>query len=214
MGAILILTTMLVLPQQPGSVFGIITDTTGEGLPGARVAITAEDGRVREATTSSLGRYRIDGLSPGKYRIEAGMNGFETKVSAVSVVPAEVVVWSGALLLGPVIGEGSIERRVTRHTGWDAVDCGRHGAPVSQPHLERSLACGIESAQHRRPFAVIVQIASNGSRVGHGLIAGNDGVIHRFEYDRGGLGFRLQPCPSPRVAPREKAPGFGFTCQA
>lgn len=223
MRATTILTTILVLlamvptgARQPaGSVFGTITNTTGEGLPGARVLLTAEDGRVREATTSPLGRYKIDALPPGKYRIEAHMSGFETKVSAITVVAEEVADWSGALLLaGRVIGEASIERRVMRETGWEAADCGRYGAPALAPQLERSLACTLESPKLRRPFSVIVQFtAHDGTRGGHGLLAGSDGVVYRFEYERGGLEFHLQPCPFPRVTPDEKHSGFGFTCR-
>ncbi len=110
------------------------------------------------------------------------------------------------------MGEGSIEGRVMRETGWEAVDCGRQGAPASAPHLEKSLACALESAKLRRPFAIIVQFTAHGTRAGHGLLAGSDGVIHRFEYERGGLEFHLQPCAFPRVTPDEKHSGFGFTC--
>ncbi len=221
MRATTIVTTILVLlamvptgARQPaGSVFGTISDTTGKGLPGARILLTAEDGHLREAATSPLGRYRIDALASGKYRIEAQMGGFETKVSAITVVAGEAADWSGALLLaGGAIGEASIEGRVARETGWQAVDCGRHGAPASAPPLEKSLACALESAKVRRPFSVIVQFTAQGTRGGDGLLAGSDGVIHRFEYERGGLTFHVQPCPFPRVTPDEKHSGFGFTC--
>ena len=40
---------------------------------------------MREAITNSLGRYTIDSLPTGKYRIETHFAGFETKVSAISV---------------------------------------------------------------------------------------------------------------------------------
>ncbi len=123
------------------------------------------------------------------------MNGFETKVSAITVVAGKVADWSGALLLaGGVIAEGSIERRVMQETGWDAVDCGRHGAPAAAPHLETSLACALESAKLHRPFSVIVQFTAQ------------DGT-------RGGVTFHLQPCPFPRVTPDQKRSGFGFTCR-
>ncbi len=221
MRATTILTTILVLlamvpagARQPaGSVFGTITDTTGENLPGARILLTAEDGRVREATTSRLGRYKIDAVPPGTYRIEAQMSGFETKVSAVSVVAGKAADWSGSLLVaGGIIAEPEIERRVERETGWEAVDCGRHGAPASAPPLEKSLACALESAKLRRPFAVIVQFTAYATRAGHGLLARSDGAIYRFEYERGGLKFQLQPCPVPRVTPDDKHSGFGFSC--
>jgi hypothetical protein len=82
------------------------------------------------------------------------------------------------------------------------------------PQLEGSLACALESAKLRRPFSVIVQFtAQDGTRAGHGLLVGSDGVIYRLEYERGGLMFHLQPCPFPRVTPSEMRSGFGFACQ-
>src|SRR5512135_1696201 len=47
-------------PGQFTKPVGTIMDTGGEGLPGARVLLSAEDGRVRQATTSPLGRYEFD----------------------------------------------------------------------------------------------------------------------------------------------------------
>ncbi len=222
MRATRILSTIVVLlaavptgARQPvSSVFGTISDTTGQGLPGARILLIAEDGRVRKATTGPLGRYTIDALPPGKYRIETHMSGFETKVGAITVVAGKVADSSGALLLaGDVIGEASIERRVMREIGWDALDCGRRGAPADPQPLGRSLACALESAKLHRPFSVIVQFTAEATRAGYGLLAGSDGVIHRFEYERGGLTFHLQPCPFPRVTPDEQRSGFGFTCR-
>ena len=80
--------------QRTGSVSGILSDITGEAVPGARVVLVAENQPVREAITNSLGRYTIDSLPPGRYRIEAHLAGFETKVSAISVMAKEVADWS------------------------------------------------------------------------------------------------------------------------
>lgn len=116
------------------------------------------------------------------------------KVSALPVAAGRLADWSGALLIGPTLGEASIERRVMRETGWEAVDCGRYSATATTAELEGSLACAKESAKLGRPFSVIVQVRAGSTFSGHGLLAGPDGLIHRFEYRRGGLEFKLQPC--------------------
>jgi hypothetical protein len=169
---------------------------------------------VRATVTDATGRYAIDGLAPGRHRIQASMNGFETKVATMPLLAGRDGDWSGALLLaGAAIGEGSIERKVLGETGWDAVDCGRHAAAASQAALQRSLTCALVCAGVRQPLSIIVQSVADGSRGGHGLLAGSDGIIHRFEYEKGGLRFRRQRCQFPDVTRRESGAGFEFTCQ-
>lgn len=205
--------TPLAAPPQTGSLAGIITDPAGQGLPGARIRVIAADGHVREATTDTVGRYTIGQMPSGRHRIEAAMAGFETKVSAVTVVAGGITDWSGALLLaGAVIGEASIERRVMRETGWEALDCGRHAAPAEADALEKSLACAVDAARRHQPFAVILQRVTGGHHAGHGLLGGAGGVIQRFEYERGGLTFRIRVCASPGVASVDRHAGAGFTC--
>lgn len=202
--------------QQPASISGFITDTTGRGLPGATITVVSEDGARRPTVTDSAGRYRIDGLTPGRYSVEASMAGFDTKATVMRVSSGSGALWSGALLIAPAIGEMSIERQVMRFTGSEAIDCGRYTALASEATLRRSLTCALTSAGTRRPFSVIAQFAAGVTRGSQGLFAGPDGVIQLFEYEKGDVSFRLKPCPSPRVTRRPNRPrtGFEFTCQA
>ena len=201
--------------DRTGSLSGVITDTTGRGLPGATITAVAEQGEARQTVTNSAGAYRLDGLH-GRYRVEARMNGFVTKMVETVIGSEQDGIWGGALLVGEVFDGVSIERQVMRVIGLQAVDCGRHSSPASETALQRSLECGLASVRARRPFSVIVQFAERDPRTGRGLLAGSDGFVHAVEYDNAGATFSLQPCPLPAVtASRNRSSaGFEFMCGA
>ena len=86
--------------QQTGSISRVIVDTAGFPIPGATLVMTADDGGVRRTTTNVNGRYRVDGLPPGRCRIEVSMAGFQAKAGELTVVPAREEIgaarsWSG-----------------------------------------------------------------------------------------------------------------------
>src|SRR5207245_9181305 len=59
------------------SLSGVVTDTTKAALPGASVTVrhldTAQD---RVVITDGAGRYRAEGLEPGRYKITVELSGF------------------------------------------------------------------------------------------------------------------------------------------
>jgi hypothetical protein len=64
-------------PVTTATVRGHIADPTGALIPGATVTITTPDGNVAATTTSdSSGAYRIAGLAPGSYIVQASYAGF------------------------------------------------------------------------------------------------------------------------------------------
>ena len=201
--------------DRTGSLSGVITDTTGRGLPGATIIAVAEQGDARQTVTNSAGAYRLNGLN-GRYRVEARMNGFVTKMVETVIGSEQDETWGGALLVGGVLDGVSIERQVSRVIGLQAVDCGRYSSPVSETALQRSLECVLASARARRPFSVVVQFAERDPRTGRGLLAGSDGFVHIFEYDTAGATFSLKPCPLPSVTASRNRPraGFELTCRA
>ena len=201
--------------DRTGSLSGVITDTTGRGLPGATITAVAEQGEGRQTVTDSTGAYRLDRLH-GRYRVEARMNGFITKMVETVISSDQEGIWGGALLVGEVFDGVSIESQVGRVVGLQALDCGRYSSPVSETALRRSLECGLAAARARRPFSAIVQFAEHDARTGRGLLAGPDGSVQLLEYDSAGATFRLQPCPVPTVtASRNRSSaGFEFTCRA
>jgi hypothetical protein len=183
-------------------------------IPGATLVTTAaDDGGVRRATTDRNGRYRFDGLPPGRYRIEVSMAGFEAKAEQLTVVPAREEIWGGALLVGPPLGADSIERRLRSMSRGSARDCGRHADTASESALLRSLQCARAAARAGEPFTVIVQSTRDVS-AGFGLEGAGDTVVQLFRYDMGGLVFRGEPCPVSRLTLARAASGRSseFAC--
>src|ERR1700751_5023521 len=69
---------------------GLITDSNGGVLPGATVVVTslATEQETRQQTTET-GSYQISNLIPGRYRVEAELNGFKKKSQVVTVEVAQ-----------------------------------------------------------------------------------------------------------------------------
>ena len=86
----------------PGSTLsGTITDPSGAVIPGATLTATNSNGvLVGSATTDSHGKYRIEDLAPGGYRIKAQATGFETQSFAAEVAPSVQAVADATLRVG------------------------------------------------------------------------------------------------------------------
>src|SRR6516162_7468742 len=74
--SMLILSTVLNARSVPGSLHGRVTDVSGTAVSGAVVAAITGQGQVKVGITDAQGDYAIGDLSPGKYTIWAGRNGF------------------------------------------------------------------------------------------------------------------------------------------
>jgi Carboxypeptidase regulatory-like domain/Putative zinc-finger len=80
---------------------GTITDPAGAVVPGATVVATNSAAEiVRSAATDNRGQYRMEGLVPGSYRIEAQSKGFETESFSAKVAPAQQAVADVTLRVG------------------------------------------------------------------------------------------------------------------
>jgi hypothetical protein len=86
----------------PGSTLsGTITDPAGAVIPGATLTATNSNGAlIGSATTDSHGRYRMEDLAPGSYRIEAQATGFETQLFPAEVAPSLQAVADATLRVG------------------------------------------------------------------------------------------------------------------
>jgi protocatechuate 3,4-dioxygenase beta subunit len=60
------------------TITGIVRDSSGAAIPGAIVRVVNEDsGMTVEAVSDEQGAYRAAALSPGQYRVETTLDGFE-----------------------------------------------------------------------------------------------------------------------------------------
>jgi len=91
---ILILSAVLQARSVPGSLRGRVTDGSGAAVSGVVVAAITEQGRVKVGITDPQGDYAIGDLSPGRYTIWAGGNGFslyENTSLGVTAGPAQTL---------------------------------------------------------------------------------------------------------------------------
>ena len=69
-----------------GVISGLVRDSSGAAIPGATVRIVNEATRSAvDAVTDERGAFRVGVPTPGRYRIEAGLDGFETVVRQVAL---------------------------------------------------------------------------------------------------------------------------------
>ncbi len=86
--AALLLSATSVFAQE-ATILGTVTDDTKGALPGATVTATSlENGRTFVAVADERGDYRLRGLAPGRYKVQAELSGFAT----VIVPDVEVLV--------------------------------------------------------------------------------------------------------------------------
>src|SRR5258708_35709963 len=64
-----------------GTILGIVRDTSGATIAGAKVAIqNMATGIITTVTTNEYGLYRAPNLIPGPYQVNVSANGFATLV--------------------------------------------------------------------------------------------------------------------------------------
>src|SRR5262245_213565 len=70
--------------QRAGSISGVVKDSSGAEIPGATVRVVNEQtSAASEAVTDGQGAFNVADLLPGRYRVEASLDGFETNVTTV-----------------------------------------------------------------------------------------------------------------------------------
>ncbi len=96
---------------QEATILGTVTDDTKGALPGATVTATSLDnGRVFTDVSDERGDYRLRGLAPGRYKVQAELSGFAT------VIVPDVEVLVGQNRTGAVRDAGGdAERDPHRH---------------------------------------------------------------------------------------------------
>lgn len=100
--ALLLFGTSALAQLQTGNLFGEITDNQGAALPGVTVTVMGGPAPQVEITDAE-GRFRFMGLTPGRYELQAELEGFSTFVDPN--VPITVGRnTSLALTMSPVVG--------------------------------------------------------------------------------------------------------------
>src|SRR5688500_4787898 len=95
-GALVVYAAVLLptLAYAQAQIVGAVRDESGGVLPGVTVeaASPAIIEKVRTAVTDDQGRYRIEALRPGIYKLTFSLTGFSTVVREKIEVPSEVVI--------------------------------------------------------------------------------------------------------------------------
>lgn len=199
-----------------GTISGMVRFRDGGVAPGATVTAVLGT-KQRKAVTNSAGRYRLDDLAPGRYRLEADLNGFQK-----AVVEGIVVEPTGSaahdLVLDSLPPPDPIEdlRHLIRpYAGSQPLECGRHALvqevrrwiAADEQALRKSVECGLTAASAKRAFWTFTQDQGVDSWIASGLVGTESGVMYRFTYDSapcGGTGcrsqIRFERCDRPSAA--------------
>ena len=95
------LSISLVMAQVENGISGLVTDSTGAVIVGAKVTVTnASTGVQSTATSSSAGTFTVVGLNPGTYSVKAEAKGFKLAEAKVIVEVARMSTVSFALTPG------------------------------------------------------------------------------------------------------------------
>ncbi len=65
------------------SVHGVIKDPVGYPMPDVTFEIRTESGRMREAKTDKMGRFKISGATAGTYSFKATKDGFQSVIGKI-----------------------------------------------------------------------------------------------------------------------------------
>jgi len=109
--AVLTMATVIGAQTSDGTLVGAVTDQTGAVVPNVDVKVeSAQFGQVHEATTDSVGTYRIEGLQPGIYSVTFTSTGLAAlRVGSVVINGSTTTTVNGLLQLGAVQSTVTVE---------------------------------------------------------------------------------------------------------
>src|SRR5215472_11704479 len=89
--AVLLLPIALIAQNPRGTLRGVVQDTSGARVPGARILVQAADSSLqREVLSDDSGEFRIDELQPDLYRVTVQAKGFADASADVKVAVSSV----------------------------------------------------------------------------------------------------------------------------
>src|SRR5262245_52071058 len=90
--------TFMAAQGSTGTITGLVKDSSGGVLPGSSVKLSNESTRTSvDLVTNSDGSYQSEPLSPGPYRVDLSLDGFETMTRRIVLHPGEVATVDGTL---------------------------------------------------------------------------------------------------------------------
>jgi hypothetical protein len=163
---------VLILPgrawaQSTGNIAGLVTDTTGAILPGVTVeaASPALIERTRTVATEAQGRYLIEALPPGTYRVTFTITGFRT------VVREGIQLSTGfTATVNAELAVGSVEETVTVQGASPLVDVQN---VRTQNILQRELLDTLPTNKSMHGFASLTVGLKNEALFGKYDVGGN-----------------------------------------
>lgn len=102
--AVLTLLPLTAFAATTGNIAGLVSDSTGAGLPGVTVTVTSPNLQgSRNTVTNASGDYTLSLLPPGNYHVEYALGGFDTitrdnvRVSIDTTTPLNITMAMGAV---------------------------------------------------------------------------------------------------------------------
>src|SRR5580658_8651572 len=109
--AVLTMATVAGAQTSNGTLVGAVTDQTGAVVPNVNVKVESPQfGAPREATTDSVGTYRMEGLQPGTYDVTFTAPGLAAlRVGGVVINGSATTTVNGLLQVGTVQSTVTVE---------------------------------------------------------------------------------------------------------
>jgi vitamin B12 transporter len=167
--AVVCLVTLFTLPevraQSVPALGGVVVDDVDAVLPGARVTVRADDGRVIHVTTSGAdGTFAVDRLTPGRYAVGVELPLFVAAVATV-VVPMPIDAPALRIVLRP--GGYSEDVVVTgRRVASRVADSPRKIEIVDATDLERTIAADLTDVLKKNAGVDVIQYSGVLSGIG------------------------------------------------
>ena len=98
-----------VLLEARSSLSGIVRDCTGQGISGAEVAVNRAVSDIVRSKTDSSGRFRLDALPLGSYRIRVSAPGFANAAEEVTLLPLHEYRLTTTLHVGSMGGAVEVQ---------------------------------------------------------------------------------------------------------
>src|SRR6266576_5348088 len=99
---------------QLGTLFGTVTDTSGDVIPGAEVSVeNVGTGLKRDGRTDKTGEYQLVGLPTGRYTLRVQKEGVQTEVrEGIALSPGAAIGINLSLVVGKLSVHAAVEAGV------------------------------------------------------------------------------------------------------